>query len=314
MLSTRTLLSVLVTSALLTACGGGGSSKKSENNSGTDNNSGSEITIDNIQYSGSTSTAGLSDTNQDAVASDAGKAVMALIDREDGETLTDEFQNFNGARAMASSNTVAGDCGGQMRISGGENSYTIVFGDYCSNTEDGDISVNGTMMGSDTTSGTIRTIRIQYDDIELSMDEETLGIDGYMVNTINTGSVYSSTYTARFTFSYNGESRIQAWDVSCSSQRCVYESYFVADDQVYKTANYSLYEDSNGYQLSTDLYMPEHGQVNLEASDIQLCDDGSDIASGTILVTGANNKTISVEYTGCGERTATLDGVATLLN
>ena len=313
---TPALLSVLISAALLTACGGGGgSSKNSSNNSGSEN-SGNSVTLDTVSYTGSTDTAELTTDNQDAVATDAGKAVLAMINRADSEELVSGIQ---GMRASANSNTLTGECGGTAQVSGSgdenNNSYSIRYSSYCTPIDEDELVMNGLISGSNRTSGSTSTIHIDYDNITMTLGGDSVGIDGYADAVIISGDNYQNSYSARFNMTYNGETHLTAWDITCSSERCVYSSYFVSNNEVYKTSNYSLYEDGYGYyQLETTLYLPEYGQVELTGTDIELCEDGSDIASGTLEITGANNKTMEVVYSGCGVATVTLNGNANLLS
>ena len=307
MRNTPALLPLMIAAALLTACsGGGGSSGKKS----------SGININNISYSGATGSAALTTTNQNEIATDSGKAVMALIDRADSEDISDLFLGLN---RSAASESYEGDCGGTMQVSGSgdenNSNYSIRFNRYCTPVDEDELVMNGQISGTTRTSGSTITMRLDYDNLTLSLGEDSVGIDGYIdTRVVDSETNYQSTYSSRFNMTYNGETRLTAWDVTCNNSSCVREAYFVNDKKVYKTTNYRLYENSYGYQLRTALYTPEYGRVELTGTNIELCENGSDIASGTLEITDSNNKTMEVEYSGCGERTVTLDGNANLLS
>lgn len=313
---------------LLTACGGGGSSSSS----------GSSTLV---EYDGATTAATISDTNKSALAGSSSEMVTLAIESENsGDSLGNlpvgiQAQSIDqdvlkkakelvlstdtGALAglpVGAESSVNGECGGSASFSGSEENFTINYSNFCMYIGSDELVASGKVNIKTSTSGSIERTTLTYTNFRMSGMGETFTLTGTMVTEMNT-TTYLETYSSwNISVTANGETIRSAGSVTCTAEDvCSFTEQFEAQNgDTYQVKDLSVSGDSSsGYSVSATFYDPDFGYVELTASNIILCADGS-IASGSITLTDEAGNVLSVTFNGCGqEATVDLNGAAELL-
>ena len=136
---------------------------------------------------------------------------------------------------------------------------------------------------------------------------------------IQSGSVsYSGDIDGNFTMTYrnlvvtySGQTETLNGSMSCNNGVCSenlnYSGSFT--NRTYETENMQVTGNaSSGYNVSGSVTDPDHGVIEISASNVIFdCDPNGQPSSGSITVTGANT-TLEVNFVSCSEFTVTLDG------
>lgn len=298
------ILGVLLFALALTACGGGGGG----GGGGNDDGGGDGGTT----YSGSTSEATVDDTNTDDIGRASAEGTLASLRQEQAQDASPLATDTMSEEAMAdvhmdvirearvtglnrtvgsqATSTVSGDCGGSAAVDSTSNSDgsvvtgSVVYSDYCVSDGTDSVIFNGTVdyrIETDS-SGALTYYRFSYDNFRFTSN----------------GDTQSLTATVECTF-------------SSSTVSCTTSSDFVGSDgRTYRTTDYTVSGDaSSGYDVSARVYDPDHGYVEIAATNITVCANGN-IGTGTITVTDSTGTNImTVTFTSCSEYTVTYNGV-----
>ncbi|WP_430461831.1 hypothetical protein ACQUQU_03320 [Thalassolituus sp. LLYu03] len=310
---------------LLTACG-----------SSSDSDSG-------VDYKGITTAATISDSNKSALADSSSELVVFAVQSENSSDSLDNLpygiqvssvdpELISQAKAFADaidpttlgnvpvgasgSATVDGDCGGSATISGSENDLTISYSSFCIDLFDDEMVASGKLRMQSSVSGSTERFTITYTNFSMSVGGESFSISGTLVSETNTETDLETYSSWNLTITADGVTTRSAGSVTCTSEdNCTYTEQFEgADGETYQVADLDVAGNSStGYDISATFYDPDYGYVELTASDILLCDDGS-IASGTITLTDEDDNVLTITFNGCGQdATVTLSGVAEVI-
>lgn len=314
---------------LLTACGGGGSSSSSSGSS----------TL--VEYDGATTAATISDTNKSALAGSSSEVVTLAIESENsGDSLGNlpvgiQAQSIDqdvlkkakelvlsidnavlAGLPVGAESSVDGTCGGSASLSGDESNMTMVFSNFCINEDGYQMTFNGKANIKTSTNGSVKRLTITYTNFRMSGMGETFTISGTQVTEVNTATELETYSSWNVSVTANGETIRSAGSVTCTAEDvCSFTEQFEAQNgDTYQVKDLSVSGDSSsGYSVSATFYDPDFGYVELTASNIILCADGS-IASGSITLTDEAGNVLSVTFNGCGqEATVDLNGAAELL-
>jgi len=299
---------------VLSACGGGSSSSSGG--------------VDSIEYAGSTTAASLSSANQQEFADSATDVVAKAIAADDSSDALEELP-FGGVISsaegeqrelakqavqavlddalagvpVAASQTVEGDCGGTAKASGSEDSFTITYSNFCmdSGYGYGQVVTSGTVYFDFSTSGNIETTEIEYRNFSMSYDGESYTLNGTMVEREHAVEYYTVSSTWNYTITEGGETYHFAGSMTCSSEySCDYfDQVEGSDGSIYQVSDLDVYSTGSDYDVEATFYHPDYGYVELTASDITLCTDGS-VGGGTILLVDDSNHGVLVQFNGCG--------------
>jgi len=299
---------------VLSACGGGSSSSSGG--------------VDSIEYAGSTTAASLSSANQQDFADSATDVVAKAIAADESSDALDEVP-FGGVIAsdegaqrelakqavqavlddalagvpVAASQTVAGDCGGSAKASGSEDSMTISYSNFCMDIGYGygQMVTNGTVYYDFSTSGNIETIEIEYRNFSMNYDGESYTINGTMVDRVDSVEYYTVSATWNYTITEDGQTYHFAGSMTCDAEYdCDYfDQVEGSDGSIYQVSDLDVYSNGSDYDVEATFYHPDYGYVELTASDITLCTDGS-VGGGTILLVDDSNHGVLVQFNGCG--------------
>ncbi|WP_428253056.1 hypothetical protein [Gynuella sp.] len=130
-------------------------------------------------------------------------------------------------------------------------------------------------------------------------------------------SVYSSddSFTIsyqNFTIQYNGTTSSLNMTFSCDSNlNCTSYNDFSEDGITYRVSDASVYGDSSsGWNVSARVYHENYGYINIQASNLIMCDSGG-FSSGSISITdSSNSEVISIVFDSCSSMTVTYNGNA----
>jgi len=299
---------------VLSACGGGSSSSSGG--------------VDSIEYAGSTTAASLSSANQQEFADSATDVVAKAIAADDSSDALEELP-FGGVISsaegeqrelakqavqavlddalagvpVAASQTVEGDCGGTAKASGSEDSFTITYSNFCMDIGYGygQMVTSGTVYFDFSTSGNIETTEIEYRNFSMSYDGESYTLNGTMVDREHAVEYYTVSSTWNYTITEGGETYHFAGSMTCSAEYdCDYfDQVEGSDGSIYQVSDLDVYSTGSDYDVEATFYHPDYGYVELTASDITLCTDGS-VGGGTILLVDKSNHGVLVQFNGCG--------------
>ncbi|AJQ94023.1 hypothetical protein [Gynuella sunshinyii] len=128
-------------------------------------------------------------------------------------------------------------------------------------------------------------------------------------------SVYSSdgSFTIsyqNFTIRYNGTTSSLNMTFSCdSNSNCTSYNDFSEDGVTYRVSDASVYGDSSsGWNVSARVYHENYGYINIQASNLIMCNSGG-FSSGSISVTDSTNtEVISIVFDSCSSMTVSYNG------
>ncbi|MCA6064581.1 hypothetical protein [Thalassolituus marinus] len=303
---------------LLGACGG--------DDSGTGN------TIEAIEYSGNNSAASLSADNQGVYATSSAEVVAksiaanvsddpmdnlpiaavsrvssdqkALLKQAVGSVLEYTLEGL----PIAATQNDTGDCGGAASMSGSESKATIVYSDYCFYDLYGDVVyADGSLSYVYSSSGDIEIVTYRFSDFTISYDEESSTLNGGMTDHYKwseSDKEYYSVYSSwNYSVTQNGVTQQYSGTIECSSvaaSSCEYDEQIQGSHgEVYQLSDLYVYDGDSYYTVEATFYHPEYGYVDLEASNITLCSDGS-VGDGTIILEDNSGTTMTVTFNGCG--------------
>lgn len=301
---------------LLSACGGGSSSS-----------GGGSGSIETIEYSGASTAASLSSSNKDAFASSSEEVVTKAITADSSGDALDNvgfaavsskggsadqaklakqavdsvLEDVLAGVPVAATQSVAGDCGGSASYSGSESSATIAYSNFCIDVSGGTMVADGTVKYSYSTSGDIETSTVQYSNFSMTYGGETYTMTGTITDRYNMTEYYSEYSSWNYVVTQDGVSSQFSGSMTCTSYYSCeyYDQIKGSDGSVYQVSDLYVYDSGSYYTVEATFYHPEYGYVDLEASNITLCSDGS-VASGTISLEDNSGTTITVTFNGCG--------------
>lgn len=236
-----------------------------------------------IQYSGNTSAATISNSNQQDIATASKSSIQNSLGGGDlpaGIEVTEiaAIQEITDALIQAAplgnlptgaQQTVNCDISGSATVDTGANnsttSYTITYNN-CS--YDGEYFITGTVYVTSNQTGTEFSYR--YDNVSVTGPSGTVVINA-TVECTNNG------LTCTYSYDFNG-----------------------SDGRVYRSSSVDVSgNNSTGYSVSATVYDPDHGYVTMTSSGIVLCSDGS-LSEGSVTVTDGTNNTLTIDFPqGC---------------
>lgn len=281
------------------------------------------------EYRGSVEAATVSEEKMEFLQADADAVVKAITFVRYEENVADYYRNkhlvpleltemigsiLEGASelindyagdASISGESVPGECGGVVIASGNSDSFSGDANDYCDPLgSSGDtISISGTLSYNKTEVGYGMSFN------KVSMDINYISEEQIDQTTFINGSVnYSETEAG---IALNVDAYVEVDDISssanvtytCPSKSCQFDADFKAENGVtYRVEDLQASLNTTyGYTGWGELYLPDHGYLDLYYYHVTFCEDGS-IGNGYIEMKETDsNKTIEVRYDDCGE-------------
>lgn len=309
-------------SLVLSACGGGGSGSSSGASTG------------NKSYSGKITSAVISETSKETIGQSSieiSKALAVDVSSMDYVPFAAEVNSNSASKEqakkvlnivknilepsnlpIAASEIEYGTCGGKAEASGSESNFTVIFTNFCEteyNSDTGYISV--TLNGKVTGNVSDSKDSFSFYGLSISFGSENVTFTGNM-----TTLYYSDRDVYKDDIVISSSDGTVAWmseTVCYYSGGCSYSEYFTGNNGVtYRADDYSVYENDNGWQLSGKVYDPSLGSFDLDATNIQYCEDGSGkIESGMIFATDSQDNELSIVFIDCDTYALTFSGVST---
>jgi hypothetical protein len=280
----------------LAACGGGSSS------------SGSDGTID-TSFVGNSSAATASSSNAPTLARAASEGALqaaATVDAPIGyETNLDELNRelnaqiidmvLAGDTPIAATETTAGNCGGEIRVTtpdyssfnpGDTYSASAVYDNYCVGYGSFTYVINGSYYSNINTRNDGSISRAIY-----SFDYEATSNYGGEGNVIR--------YSATQDCAYNSSSQ----QTSCT----ISDNFTGVDGRSYRVENF----EGDEYDLSARIYDQDYGYFDIEASSLGYACDNGNFSFGSITIEDSSgNEVISVTFPNCNDCVVTYGGTA----